>query len=96
MDQIQFDGGLKEELIFEIPKGNLELNFSDADLQKTKMLFGRYCYCRGRNGIFKINSGQLHLMVHSDSIVLSLKFKSLKTPQAFDSIIFNNKDRYKY
>jgi hypothetical protein len=52
MDQAAYDGGYKEEVIYEIPNDISEQNYSDAELQNTKMLFGRYCYCRGKTGLY--------------------------------------------
>jgi hypothetical protein len=52
MDQAAYDGGYKEEVIYEIPNDISEQNYSDAELQNTKMLFGRYCYSRGKTGLY--------------------------------------------
>jgi len=86
MDKVEVDGGLREEVLFEIPKGDLALTFKDSDLQQTKMLFGRYCYCRGQNGIVKINDGTLNLSRKKEVLHLNLEFHSNSIPQAFDNI----------
>jgi hypothetical protein len=86
VDKGQVDGGLKEEVLFEIPKGDLALALTDSDLQKTKMLFGRYCFCRGQNGISKITAGNLNLTRQNETVLLALEFHTKPIPQAFDKI----------
>ena len=86
MDQVEVDGGLREELLFEIPKGDVALALTDSNLQQTKMLFGRYCYCRGQNGIVKIKNGILNLSRKKEKLKLNLEFQSKSIPQAFENI----------
>ena len=86
MDKVAVDGGLREELLFEIPKGNFDLSLANTDLQKTKMLFGRYCYCRGQNGIFTITDGHLTVTRQNDELVVTLDFHQKHIPQAFEKI----------
>jgi hypothetical protein len=88
MDQVQYDGGLREMLVFEIPHGDYELNLTDNELQNTKMLFGRQCYCRGQNGIFKITKGTLNISSKAGKIVVDLNFQQDKVPQITKSISF--------
>lgn len=86
LDKAALDGGLREELLFEIQQSDFSIAFTDAELQKTKMLFGRYCYCRGQNGIVLITDGKLNLSRQKDQLLLSLEFHSKNIPQAFDNI----------
>ena len=88
-DQIAYDGGYKEEVIFEIPNDAAEKNYTDEELQNTKMLFGRYCFCRGKNGIFKVEQGKLHLIKSSkNNINFELQFTINKVPQVIKEIEF--------
>ncbi|WP_162126611.1 hypothetical protein [Flavobacterium phycosphaerae] len=81
MDQAAYDGGLREELLFEIPQGDFEFNLTNNELQKTKMLFGRYCYCRGQNGVFKITNGSLNISRQSGKVTLAINFHQDSVPQ---------------
>ena len=48
------DGSYREEVLFEIPATATTLSLSDLKLQKTKMLFGRHCFCKGQAGYFEV------------------------------------------
>jgi viroplasmin and RNaseH domain-containing protein len=86
MDQTPVDGGLREELLFEIPQGDFELNLTDNELQNTKMLFGRQCYCRGQNGIFRITKGNLRVFSKARKINIALDFHQDNVPQKTKTI----------
>ncbi|WP_159800665.1 hypothetical protein [Flavobacterium sp. MK4S-17] len=49
-----------EEVVFEVDKTTSKLNLTGKDIQKTKMLFGVKCFCKGKAGYYKVNSGSLH------------------------------------
>jgi len=51
------DAGYREEVIFEIDNSNTDLELTDAELQNTKILFGVWCYCKGKAGNYKIAKG---------------------------------------
>lgn len=52
------DAGYKEEIIFEFNSSNTtDLKLSNKELQNTKMLFGVWCYCKGKAGNYKITKG---------------------------------------
>jgi hypothetical protein len=86
LDKAEVDGGLREEVLFEIQQSDFSLALTDAELQKTKMIFGRYCYCRGQNGIVPITDGNLNISRQKDQLLFSLEFHSKNLPQAFDKI----------
>lgn len=86
MDQVQYDGGLREILVFEIPHGDFELNLTDNELQKTKMLFSRQCFCRGQNGIFRIKKGNLKVSSKAGKLNIVLNFHQDKVPQETKTI----------
>jgi hypothetical protein len=85
-DQIAYDGGYKEEVVFEIPNDADEKTYIDAELQNTNMLFGRYCFCRGKNGIFKVRQGRLHLKPSKKEPHFELEFKITEVPQVTEKI----------
>ena len=85
-EQAAFDGGYREEIVFEIPKNSSDQNYSDAELQNTKMLFGRYCFCRGQTGLYKVNEGKLHVKTSKKEMRFELQFKINEVPQVITEI----------
>lgn len=53
------DAGYREEIIFEANNSDTDLSLTDKELQNTKMLFGVWCYCKGKAGFYKITKGKL-------------------------------------
>lgn len=86
LDKAEVDGGLREEVLFEIQQGDFSLVLTDTELQKTKMLFGRYCNCRGHNGIVLLTNGNLNITRKKEELLLALEFNSKNIPQAFNKI----------
>lgn len=80
------DASYKEEIIFEINNNEKQLSFSDKDLQKTKMIFGRICFCRGQTGYYTVTSGKLFLENQKENIKLDLSFKISEVPQIINSL----------
>lgn len=80
------DGSHREEIIFEIDNKASEVSLSDRDLQKTQMLFGRHCFCRGQAGYYRVTSGKLNLTSKSGEIHVNLNFKVTEVPQTIESI----------
>lgn len=80
------DSGYKEEVIFEIDAKNAELNLTGTSLQQTKMLFGRFCFCRGATGYYKVNEGTLALKTEKGQIQFDLTFKINEVPQIISHI----------
>jgi hypothetical protein len=78
------DGSYREEIIFELENNNKDFKLEDVDLQKVKMLFGRFCYCKGKTGYYKITSGKLEIK----NKVVTLNFKVNEVPQIVNSIKF--------
>lgn len=74
------DGHYREDIIFEIKKSDVSLNLSDLELQQTKLIFGRHCFCKGQTGYSQINKGSLKLDQHT-SLVFDLVFETNKIQQ---------------
>lgn len=53
------DAGYSEEIIFETDDKLSNLNLSNIDMQNTKMLFGVHCFCKGKAGFYKVESGKM-------------------------------------
>ncbi len=82
----EVDGGYREVVLFEIDAKIKKQNLSNEALQSTKMLFGRFCFCRGQNGLFKIKEGNLDLNINKDNLDFKLDFKINEVPQVTSSI----------
>jgi hypothetical protein len=80
------DAGYREELIFEINNNDTELNLTNKELQQTKMYFGRFCFCRGQTGYYKVEEGKLNLNKVNNTINLNLDFTITKVPQIIKTI----------
>jgi len=53
------DAGYREEIVFEMNKDYSDFTFSNKELQNTKMLFGVFCFCKGKAGNYKVTEGSL-------------------------------------
>ena len=51
------DAGYREEIIFELTSDITDLKLSNEELQKTKLIFGVWCYCKGKAGNYKLTKG---------------------------------------
>ncbi|MEZ0006207.1 hypothetical protein ABH942_001570 [Flavobacterium sp. 28YEA47A] len=58
-DKTLKDAGYREEIVFEVDKNYTDFSFSDKGIQSTKMLFGVFCYCKGKAGNYKVTKGSL-------------------------------------
>jgi len=80
------DGNYREEIVFEIKNRDKKLQLSGTALQQTKMLFGRFCYCKGQTGYYKIENGNITLNQKENSVDFNLDFTITKVPQIIKSI----------
>jgi len=80
------DGQHREEIVFEINNSDTKLSLSNENLQSTKMLFGRHCFCRGQAGYYKVFEGNLNLQNNRGTIAVDLDFKVNKVPQLYTSV----------
>lgn len=84
------DSSYREEIFIELDKNNLE--FETVDLKKTKLLFARWCYCKGQAGYYKINQGKLSVIKKdADSFELNMSFKIEEVPQIINQINYTFK-----
>jgi len=80
------DAHYREEIIFEVNNASLNLTLKDKEIQITKMLFGRFCFCRGQTGYYRVENGTLNLTQVEDKINMSLSFKVDQVPQKIEAI----------
>jgi len=85
------DDFYKEEVFLEVSNSLKEATLKDADLQKVKMLFGRFCYCKGETGYLKVNQGMLYFQRKGKSFSGQLDFKVENLPQLLEKVEFNIK-----
>ncbi len=87
------DASYREELIFEIPSNREVFKFTDESLQDAKLLFGRFCYCKGQTGYYKIDSGLLAGSKNKEleATQINLNFKIKKVPQIIEAIAISLK-----
>jgi hypothetical protein len=79
------DAGYREEIVFEYD-GKRNIHLTDTQLQTTKMLFGRFCYCKGQTGYFPVRQGQLTVDTHGNA---QFDFKVAEVPQVIRQIQFS-------
>lgn len=77
------DAGYREEIIFEINNATTDFTLTDKNLQTTKMLFGVWCYCKGKAGNYKITKGSFskkdkEIAINFPSVVADQKITELK------------------
>ena len=77
------DGEHREEIVFEVSNAETSFSLKDQNLQNTKMLFGRHCFCRGQAGYYKITEGNLNFENKEGTIKVDLEFKTTKIPQLY-------------
>ncbi len=85
------DGTYREEVVFEYDSANKSTVIEGEALQNVKLLFGRFCYCKGQTGYYKINIGSLMISGDSEQRVFTLNFTNTQTPQVMSSLKFTVK-----
>ena len=80
------DASYREDIVFEIKNDVKQLSLSNADLQTVKMLYGRFCFCRGATGNYKIIDGDLNLTKNSNKVAFTLQLKNNKVPQIINNL----------
>ncbi len=81
------DGSYSELIYLELDPDNLDLTLEDKALQDVKLLFARFCYCKGQTGYYKINNGTLKIeKINTETYYMSLSFSQDKVPQIINFI----------
>ena len=81
------DAGYREEVVFEIDSKHPEIELTDADIQVTQALFGRFCFCRDA-GYYSIVDGQLSVKSRKDEYRINLNFTVPDVPQTINNLQF--------
>ncbi|HEU4496300.1 MAG TPA: hypothetical protein VFR70_04545 [Flavobacterium sp.] len=82
-DKTLQDAGYREEIVFEIDKNLSTFSISGKELRSVKMLFGVFCYCKGKAGYYTVNNGSINktesdLTIAIDPIVDNQKITKIK------------------
>lgn len=88
VDDILMDGFYREEIIFEVPKEKQRLLLEHRNLQDVKMLFGRFCYCKGETGYYKVKRGTANIKYSDSGIKAFLDIQVLDVPQLIKEVNF--------
>ena len=81
------DSSYNEIIHLEVDPDNPEVNLKDSELEKVKLTFARFCYCKGQTGYYKITEGNLSIKKTSnDKYNLILNFNTNEVPQIITSI----------
>jgi Protein of unknown function (DUF2608) len=85
------DGGYREEVIFEIEQNPDAVILTDKSLQNVKMLYGRFCFCKGQTGYYKVEKGTLAINGSKTAKTGLLEFEVNEVPQVIKSLAFQLK-----
>lgn len=81
------DGHYIEQILLELNPKNVEIALSNKNLENVKLVFARFCYCKGQTGYYKITRGNLKVeKVNENKYALTLTFSQDKVPQIITSI----------
>lgn len=86
-DSLQ-DASYREEIVFEWPNSKKESTLSNDAIQNTKMLFGRFCFCKGQTGYYKVTNGTVTLKSNLKTQKGTINFKVDEVPQITKTIAF--------
>ena len=78
------DAGYREEILLEL-SGNDMKSELHSDLKNAKILFGRFCFCKGQTGYYRINKGNLT----KNRNIVRIQFSTSETPQVVKEIAFS-------
>jgi hypothetical protein len=73
------DGDYTETIHLMIPDNIERGDYSDADLQKVTMLFGKFCFCRGESGYYPVTKGKLSVKNKEGAMTINVSYEIPKT-----------------
>lgn len=81
------DSNYSEIIYAELDKEFTEASLENEDLQKVKLYFGRFCYCKGQTGYYPIKNGAFKILKAGENTVnFTLKFEIKEVPQIISII----------
>lgn len=85
VDTTLADAEHTETLTFEVDANNPEIELNGKALQQSNMIFGRFCFCRGATGIYKVYDGNLSVKKDQGKLKVAMDFKITEVPQIINS-----------
>jgi hypothetical protein len=83
------DAGYREELVFEANQNGAKELLSESTPQNPKMLFGRFCFCKGQTGYYKVEKSDIAVSETDHKLkTVALGFTVDDVPQITKSITF--------
>ena len=81
------DGHYSEQILMELNPDNLDLELENLEFKNIKVLFARFCYCKGQTGYYPVKQGKLAISkLSKDKFKLNLNFKVDEMPQVITEI----------
>jgi len=80
------DASYREEVVFELDHFENQ-KYIDSDIKLTKMLFGRFCFCKGQTGNYEVKKGKL--TIQDQKVTLDVEISEV--PQIIKNISFSIK-----
>ncbi|MBL4746342.1 MAG: hypothetical protein JKY08_08225 [Flavobacteriaceae bacterium] len=81
------DAHYSEIIYIDFPENFSEINTIDLPLVATQILFGRFCYCKGQTGFYKVeNSDFTAKMITKNRLKLALKFQIKQVPHLISEL----------
>ena len=53
------DAGYREEIIFEADSDSIDFSYQGKQVAISKMMFGVFCFCRGKAGYYNVSGGRI-------------------------------------
>ena len=85
------DGHYKEEIILEVANSASSIHTSEFSSKATKVLFGRFCFCKGYTGYYTIQNGTLKMETKEKQQYFDFTFTVKEVPQIITHIAFSLK-----
>lgn len=83
------DGHYREEVIFEVSDAS-NIHLTNEALAQQKVLFGRFCYCKGQTGYYAVKQGSLSVTQNKQQTWAELNFTISEVPQIIQEIRFKH------
>lgn len=80
------DSGYREHILIETDIANPEVSLANFTLENANVLFGRFCYCKGATGNFKIKEGTLDIKRVKNDLSVKMNFKVNEVPHEISTI----------
>jgi len=75
------DGSYRELVYAELDPNNLTVEIENSQLKEVKLLFARFCFCRGQTGYYNVNKGNLSITRSGNNYQFNLEFIIDEVPQ---------------